>query len=233
MKSVLIIPALFFLVIPFQNCTPVHEEILALPSIGTSEIIDSAISIQLFETTLFPILRQQCASCHGTNTQPLHSVSNATDSHNTIVYLSLVDFTTISNSRLSVNIKNGHQGISNTLHVSIEAAITGWLNGLVSAGISPDAPAASKLEATFSSIHSLILTPKCLNCHNPGGVRPSENYTDYQSTLDTGKVTAFDASNSGLYLECLSGEMPEGAPALSPEELAAIIDWINQGALNN
>ena len=78
-----------------------------------------------------------------------------------------------------------------------------------------------------------ILVPKCLNCHNPSGTRRSEDFTDYTSTLSTGKVEPGDPLGSALYAECFTGDMPKGGSPLSDAELSAIYDWILEGAQDN
>ena len=46
-------------------------------------------------------------------------------------------------------------------------------------------------------------------------------------------VVAGDAANSALANLISSGKMPKRGPKLTPEQVQLIIDWINQGALNN
>ncbi len=94
-------------------------------------------------------------------------------------------------------------------------------------------PAPESLEATFSSIHKLILVPKCASCHNPSSIRPREDYTDFRSTLTTGKIIPGNAEGSEIYKECSSGNMPIGSAPLTATELTVLKAWINNGAQDN
>jgi hypothetical protein len=46
-------------------------------------------------------------------------------------------------------------------------------------------------------------------------------------------VTADNADQSKLAQMVLNGKMPKRGPKLTPPEIQLIVDWINQGALNN
>lgn len=141
-----------------------------------------------------------------------------------------MDLINPSNSRMVQKIQEGHEGFPVSLSTDLQSAIAQWAANL--GGAPPPAPTI-QLTATFSSIHQLILLPKCATCHNPNGTRRSEDYSTYSSTINTGGVAIGNAAGSALYDECASGSMPEQAPTLSSEELTAIRDWINAGALND
>jgi len=221
-----------FIIFFFQNCSPMHEG-LQSQSFGSSAEA-TLQSAAIFESTLYPILQNNCAQCHGVSQVPQFAVVDPLASHNALFQFGLVDLTTPSNSRLVSKIVQGHQGFSLSLSTQIETAIQAWADGLLASDPSGGGlPQAPVLEATFSSIHALILVPKCVGCHSPTGTRKSEDYSDYQSTLQTGKIVPGNANASEAYQECVSGSMPENAPRLSDQELAAIRDWINAGAMNN
>ena len=95
------------------------------------------------------------------------------------------------------------------------------------------APAPVGIEAKFSSIHSLVLVPKCVGCHNPNGIRSREDYSDFRSTITTGKVIPGNANGSEMYTECSSGSMPIGGSPLTADELTALRTWIDNGAQDN
>ncbi|MCB0408150.1 MAG: hypothetical protein KDD34_08105 [Bdellovibrionales bacterium] len=223
-----------FIIFLFQNCSPMHE---GLQSQGLGSSAEATLqSASIFESTLHPILQNNCAQCHGVSQIPRFAVADPLASHDALFQYGLVDLTTPSNSRLVSKIAQGHQGFSSSLSTQIETAIQAWADGLLAANPGSGLgglPPTPVLEATFSSIHSLILVPKCVGCHSPTGTRRSEDYSDYQSTLQTGKIVPGNANGSEAYQECVSGSMPEGAPRLSDQELAVLKDWINAGALNN
>jgi hypothetical protein len=217
----------------YQNCSSVHEAWDNQSSSSSLGLTNNPISIAAFEKTLYPILTNSnnCVSCHGATQQPLHSQLNPQFSHDVIISFMLVDLENPAQSRLVTKIKNGHENFPTSLSVDIQNAIQAWGDDFINNGGSFGTPLV--LEPKFSSINSLILMPKCLSCHNPKGTKPSVDYSDYSSTINTGGVEPFSGANSSLYKECLSGSMPEAATPLSGAELGAIKTWIDNGALNN
>jgi hypothetical protein len=59
----------------------------------------------------------------------------------------------------------------------------------------------------------------------------------YQALMAGGEggpaVVPFDAENSDLVRQIVFGKMPRRAPKLLPEQIQAITDWVNAGALDN
>lgn len=242
----LVLIALSFTLLFFQNCgTAVHESLLSQESLldlanpydpNNPNNVLSGDSVAFFESTLKPSLAQ-CASCHGANQQPLFAVSDSIESHDALLTYGLVDLTNPAGSRIVQKISGGHQGFSAAVSNELETKILEWatlLTTSVPEGTNPPPlPAPPTLKATFSSIHALILVPKCLGCHSPTGERPSEDYTNYNTTLNTGGIKPGDINDSSLYEECADGKMPENSNRLSNDELKALRDWINAGAPNN
>ncbi|MEW6086279.1 MAG: c-type cytochrome domain-containing protein [Chloroflexota bacterium] len=82
-----------------------------------------------------------------------------------------------------------------------------------------------------------ILQSRCWNCH--GGDRTEEglNLTTFAGILagsENGPVIIpGDADNSLLAEQVVSQEMPKRGPKLTPPQVQVILDWINQGALEN
>lgn len=196
----------FALTLPlYQNCSARHEafNLEGSESLGVSP--DNLISIAAFEKTLFPLTQNTngCATCHGVSQQPLHSLANAADSHAIMIDFGLVDLVDPANSQIVVKIRNGHQAIPDTVADEMEIAIQDWADEIVAKG--GTIGNSSKLEGTFSSIHTLVLQPKCLSCHDPNASPP--DLTDYLSTLNSGSVIPGDFANSTLYTECASGDI--------------------------
>ena len=108
------------------------------------------------------------------------------------------------------------------------------------------------LQPTLSSIQKEIFTPKCVSvgCH-PGNGAPMSlrngeshrNLVGANSDYTIGgqrlkRVVAGDPDQSVLYLKVVGDNrvftrMPQGAAALSSEEVGAIRDWIEDGAQDN
>jgi cytochrome c553 len=179
-------------------------------------------SVDLFATTVHPVLITNCASCHGVNQLPLHSVANPTESHNTVIQSALVDLLNPANSRLATKIDSGHEGINVSVANELRAQITAWVQGGGGAGVEPVV-----LEPTYKSISALILIPKCATCHSPTGTRRSEDYSTYAGTVAT--------IGEGFWDEIQTDSMPtgRGSSPLSAEEKAVIRAWLDAGAPNN
>ena len=112
----------------------------------------------------------------------------------------------------------------------------------------PPAPAPEPLTPTLSSIQALVFDPRCVEHHGDhaveAGLDLSEgmahaalvNVPSTQAALDL--VEPGDAENSYLVhkIEGRPGiardPMPPRGDPLTEEEIAAIRDWINAGALN-
>ncbi len=93
--------------------------------------------------------------------------------------------------------------------------------------------------ATVSFVNDVfpIIQSRCINCH--GGDRTEEGlvmltYADITAGSDNGPVvTPGDAVNSLLAELVAEQKMPKRGPKLTPPQVQVIIDWINQGALDN
>ncbi|NWF65535.1 MAG: hypothetical protein HXY38_14655 [Chloroflexi bacterium] len=82
-----------------------------------------------------------------------------------------------------------------------------------------------------------ILEAKCVKCHGGERVREGLDLRTYDSLFagsDNGPVITAGDANDSLFVQLIvEGEMPTRGAPLTPEELQIIIDWVNQGALNN
>lgn len=82
-----------------------------------------------------------------------------------------------------------------------------------------------------------ILHGRCVVCH--GGERREQglelsSYSALIAGSDNGPiVVAGDADNSLIVELILAGRMPKRAPKLFPAQVQTLIEWINQGALDN
>lgn len=205
----------------YQSCSPVHD--------GSSLSLNSQSSLSIYTQTLYPIISTNCAACHGAIQSPLFAVNDPGSSHNVLLSSQLVSLSSPDQSLLVRKISGGHSGIPVNLSNDIRSAITDWGRQLGSLDDQSD----PSVKATFSYIQQNILVPKCLSCHRPGGRRPQTDYSNYSTTISTGKVTAGDAQASQLYTQCFSQAMPLNGSVLNTSQLNALKDWINAGALEN
>ena len=90
---------------------------------------------------------------------------------------------------------------------------------------------------SFSNDILPLFQNRCRNCH--GGNKIEEglillSYNDIMAGSDNGSVVIpGDAENSLLVEMLLKNKMPKRGPKLTPIQVQLIVDWINQGALNN
>lgn len=82
-----------------------------------------------------------------------------------------------------------------------------------------------------------IFEASCNKCHGIEQVKEGLDLTTFE-TLMAGSfngsvITPGNANDSYLVQQVVTGEMPNRGTALSPEQIQIIIDWVNQGALNN
>jgi hypothetical protein len=84
-----------------------------------------------------------------------------------------------------------------------------------------------------------ILSTSCAyaDCHDSYDPQEGIDLTTYQNIMASGTIVPGDASESELYEAITEDDpedrMPYGLPPLSSQQVAAIRDWINQGAKNN
>lgn len=82
-----------------------------------------------------------------------------------------------------------------------------------------------------------ILENRCIECHGGRRTREGLDMKTYESLMqgsENGPVVIPGRADESLFVELIvKGEMPDRGPKVTAEELKLIIDWINQGALNN
>jgi len=97
--------------------------------------------------------------------------------------------------------------------------------------------ASQGVTVSFANDILPIFNSRCSNCH--GGNRTEEglNLLSYASVLQGSHngpvIVAGNADGSLLVEQIVSQEMPKRGPKLTPAQTQLIIDWINQGALDN
>jgi hypothetical protein len=94
----------------------------------------------------------------------------------------------------------------------------------------------SAAAATFTGLYASLFAVTCAGnaCHDPGshgGVNVSTQANAFNAFR--GRVIPGNAKGSGLYNLLVSGEMPQGGPRLTDQQLAAVASWIDAGAQND
>ena len=102
---------------------------------------------------------------------------------------------------------------------------------------SPTSEPATGATVSFTNDVLPILESRCVNCH--GGDRTEEDlslktYSDLLAGSKNGAVVVpNDADHSKLAELIINQKMPKRGPKLTPPQIQLIVDWINQGALEN
>jgi predicted small lipoprotein YifL len=101
---------------------------------------------------------------------------------------------------------------------------------------SPEIEAGSS-SVSFENDVRPILDAKCIRCHGVQSTREGLdmlNYTNLMKGSRNGSVVTPGNAEESLLVELVAqGEMPSRGEKVTPDELQLIIEWINQGALNN
>ena len=101
------------------------------------------------------------------------------------------------------------------------------------------APATGGTDApvSFKTDVLPILQSRCIKCHGGEKTENGMNMTDFAHLMagsENGQViVASNAATSKLIQLVQSGKMPKRSARLMPAEIQKLVDWINQGALNN
>ncbi len=100
-----------------------------------------------------------------------------------------------------------------------------------------EAPAVVSGGVSFANDIQPILDAKCAKCHGVEQVKEGLDVQTYAALTKgsfNGPVLVPGNANDSLFVQLIvEGEMPNRGTKVTPEELQLIIDWVNQGALNN
>lgn len=98
---------------------------------------------------------------------------------------------------------------------------------------------ASNQGATVSFANDIqpLLKNRCGNCHGGNKTEEGLDLLSYEAIIkgsDNGPVVNVGAADDSLLVEMVvTLEMPKRGPKLTPPQVQLLIDWVNQGALNN
>jgi hypothetical protein len=96
---------------------------------------------------------------------------------------------------------------------------------------------AGGASVSFATAILPMLQSRCVNCHGGQRTEHELNLNSYDGVMAGSEngpvVTPGDAANSPLAEMVANGKMPKRGPKLTPDQVQLIVDWINQGGLNN
>ncbi len=103
------------------------------------------------------------------------------------------------------------------------------------ASTTPESPSSANV--SFAADIAPIFEAKCIRCHGVETTREGLDMRTYDNLLKgsrNGSVVTPGSADESLFVQLIvEGEMPSRGTKVTPEELQLIIDWVNQGALNN
>lgn len=178
------------------------------------------------------ILQTNCAACHGGATTGEGGIYDILNREH-LVAQGLIVPGSPDTSPLFNTIAAGSMPPTGPLADGDIATIRQWISDGAPRPVGPTpAPTpAPTLEATYQSLRANIFVPKCLACHGAqgaqGGVR-LDTFTNVRR-----EVNVNNPASSDLYQALASGDMPQGGPPLASSEVVTVLQWIQNGALNN
>ena len=99
-----------------------------------------------------------------------------------------------------------------------------------------DTPPANTVPMSFTNDIQPIFTQNCIFCHGSNGGLTLSSDVSWKELVTDGRVIPGDHENSFLYKR-LKGigvaRMPKGAAPLPDETIDKVVQWINEGALDN
>jgi mono/diheme cytochrome c family protein len=209
-------------------------------SLGNGVSVSSSSSSlkNSFETKALGVLRANCVGCHADSSGPANVYGLMDEAH--LLSSRLVVAGQPASSPLYNAIGGGTMPPAGPLSASDKATISDWITAAKASTVvavptatptPPPAATATPLPATFASINATILAPKCVGCHSTANPQGGYAYDTFAKTLLS--VNKTTPTSSLLYARTLSAAMPKGGTALTPDQEAQILLWIQNGALNN
>lgn len=115
----------------YQNCAFVEPE----HSLSSSSVDLNLLNFEGFKTTVFPVVTQNCAGCHGAGVPgaPQFAVSaNPEGSFNVIIQNNIINKDAAPGQNLIVMkiIGGGHNGISTAVGQNMQNQVAAWQAGI-------------------------------------------------------------------------------------------------------
>jgi mono/diheme cytochrome c family protein len=126
-------------------------------------------SYNAFEATVFPILRTNCASCHGTTQAPLHSQEDVRKAHDVIMEAQKVNFSNPGGSRLVRKLRDESHNCWSDCQADadeMQAAIEAWNDAIKDTAAEPvvSAPTAPTI---LKTAQTMTISQELANAANP------------------------------------------------------------------
>lgn len=101
----------------------------------------------------------------------------------------------------------------------------------------PTTEPAATTGVSFANDILPVIQSRCINCHGGNKIEEGlsmKTYADLMAGSDNGPAIVPGDAAGSLLVELVSKqEMPKRGPKLTPPQVQLIVDWVNQGALDN
>ncbi len=122
LKPASLLVVVLAITLAFQNCSPTEKE----DDLASQSLLGNPSSIAAYERTLYPVVQQACAGCHGFNTYPRFALSPAEFAHDVLVQEGLINFAIPENSAIVYRIRQGHNSFAQSVADSLRDQIIAW-----------------------------------------------------------------------------------------------------------
>lgn len=231
-KIIFVMILLSTLIVPFQNCSAVRDVNKSSESVSSSSEADFADN----EAKVFGILEAKCSSCHNADNANISSSSRLEYilDKNSLLFYKMIRPGEPDLSDLFSAIKKGEMPPSKPLSTDDIAIINNWIIALKDKPSSVTPPGViTVIGPTYAALNALIFQQRCTVCHSGAAPSGGVNLSTYDGVR--AQVNPTTPTNNKLYnsLTRATNFMPRGGARLSTEELAAVVTWIQTGALKN
>ena len=226
--------ALLFLgSLSWVGCSYSTQKVPADATTVSAELL-SKVSYQMVKTEVFD---KSCVSCHGVS-----GGVNLESYESAVAVLARIKTSTIDEKRMP---KAPDPPLSQRQREVLSAWIQVGGRKLPADGSDAPVEPSPELKPTFSSIHALILQPKCVRCHRADSDSQAKEmpFTTYEEIRNHPRYVVNpdnpEEGESLLTAVLRAGAnkpMPppdSGISPVKPEELLIIEEWIRRGANND
>lgn len=190
-------------------------------------------SAEIFALTLFPSVKQNCGTCHGSFQTPLFAVSDSNAAYNTLTSSNLVSMTAPDSSRLVTKVRAGHSGIAVSVADEMKNLIQQWADE-VAAQDAANASSASIAPGSLASLEALKVTlhptlvQSCGACHgiNQAPLFAVSNAQSVQDLLVQAQLVSLTTPSSSRLVTKIRGGH-QGFPVSVADSIQSQISaWI-------
>lgn len=206
---------------------------IAPPPSPNSVFVDANL-----QTKALQVLQVNCSGCHG-GANGLGGVTDILNVSHLISSGLIVPGNSTAGSIIA-DVTSGKMPLGGTALITTDVdALKNWIasmntNGVGVPAVGIGAPMAIALGPTWTSLSANVFRPKCQSCHGAAAAHDGISYDTYAKALATGGIKPGSHQQSEVYAATSSGSMPQSSyPKLTTDELQALAQWIDAGALNN